>query len=280
MGSFGETRLGGFVVGLLALCGVMVAAGYLHAVRLGDRGRLSPDGRPGEAGASRIPALKIRAPIKPIEVNDQQVLDPPRNPREVGWWKRSVRPGATHGQTVLTGHTVHTGGGVMDNLGKLHKGQLVKVVTRKGTMVYRTTKVVTWSKSELAKRAVDLFAQKREDERLVLITCSGWTGKSYTSNIVVFADPLGVPDKKKQKKNSAEPDSVRRLDPSTWDRAAGESGIRAAISPMPASISRGATRFSTSPRRPATVEMVTGRSSSARTTSAAACSGDFAGALR
>ena len=102
-----------------------------------------------------VPALKIRAPIKPIEVNDQQVLDPPRNPREVGWWKRSARPGATKGQTVLTGHTVHTGGGVMDNLGKLRKGQLVKVVTRKGTMVYRTTKVVTWSKdgARQARRA-------------------------------------------------------------------------------------------------------------------------------
>ena len=99
-----------------------------------------------------VPALKIRAPIKPIEVNDRQVLDPPRNPRDVGWWKRSARPGATQGQTVLTGHTVHTGGGVMDRLGKLRKGQNVKVVTRKGTMVYRTTKVVTWTK-ERARQA-------------------------------------------------------------------------------------------------------------------------------
>jgi len=144
-----------------------------------------------------VPALKIRAPIKPIEVNDQAVLDPPRNPRDVGWWKRSARPGETEGQTVLTGHTVHTGGGVMDRLGKLRKGQLVKVVTRKGPMVYRTTKVVTWSKEQLAKRAVDIFAQEREEERLVLITCSGWTGSSYKNNIVVFAEPLGVPDKKK-----------------------------------------------------------------------------------
>ena len=201
MGSFGETRLGGFVVGLLALCGVMVAAGIFMPSGSATEAGYHQMAAPAKPIRLVIPALKIRAPIKPIEVNDQQVLDPPRNPREVGWWKRSVRPGATHGQTVLTGHTVHTGGGVMDNLGKLHKGQLVKVVTRKGTMVYRTTKVVTWSKSELAKRAMELFAQKREDERLVLITCSGWTGKSYTSNVVVFADPLGVSDKKKQKKN-------------------------------------------------------------------------------
>ena len=36
----------------------------------------------------------------------------------------------------------------MDRLGKLRKGQKVKAVTRKGTIVYRTTKVVTWTKEE------------------------------------------------------------------------------------------------------------------------------------
>jgi len=139
-----------------------------------------------------VPSLKIRAPILPIEVNDQQILDPPRNPRDVGWWQRSARPGAQKGQTVLTGHTVHTGGGVMDRLHKLHRGKLVKVVTPKGTMQYRTTRVVTWTKDQLAERAVAIFAQKRANPRLVLITCSGWTGSDYTSNVVVFAKPLGV----------------------------------------------------------------------------------------
>jgi LPXTG-site transpeptidase (sortase) family protein len=194
MSSFGETRLGGFVVGLLVLCGLMVAVGVLM-----PKGAATPAGfhdmsSPAKPLRLVIPALKIRAPIKPIEVNDQQVLDPPRNPRDVGWWKRSARAGATEGQTVLTGHTVHTGGGVMDRLGKLKKGQKVRIVTRKGTMVYRTTRVVTWTKEQLAKRSVDLFSQEREEERLVLITCTGWTGSSYTSNVVVFAEPLGVRD--------------------------------------------------------------------------------------
>ncbi len=143
-----------------------------------------------------VPTLRIRAAILPIEVNDQQVLDPPRNPRDVGWWQQSARPGAAKGQTVLTGHTVHTGGGVMDHLGKLHRGKLVKVVTPKGTMQYRSTRVVTWTKAELAERAVEIFAQQRQYPRLVLITCSGWTGSHYTSNVVVFARPLGVRERK------------------------------------------------------------------------------------
>ncbi len=93
---------------------------------------------------------------------------------------------------MLTGHTVHDGGGVMDRLGKLKVGKPVRVVTPKGAMVYRTTKVLTLSKSQLAQRSSRLFGQNRPSNRLVLITCTGWTGSDYTSNIVVFAKPLGV----------------------------------------------------------------------------------------
>jgi len=191
-----DARIASWATAMLALCAVMVAAGLVipsPAAKAAGYHDLAAPARPVRLV---VPALKIRAPILPIEVDAQSVLDPPRNPRDVGWWKRSARPGAAKGQTVLTGHTVHTGGGVMDNLAKLHKGQLVKVVTPKGTMSYRTTRVVTWSKDELARRAVDIFAQKRPDVRLVLITCSGWTGSYYTSNVVVFAEPLGVRDRK------------------------------------------------------------------------------------
>jgi LPXTG-site transpeptidase (sortase) family protein len=191
------SRIGGLVVGLLALCAMVVGAGYLHPSSGNATDGYHAMAAPAAPVRLVIPALKIRAPIQPIDVNGS-VLDPPHNPRDVGWWRKSARPGATHGQTVLTGHTVHTGGGVMDHLGRLHQGQLVKVVTRQGTMVYRTTRVVTWSKPELAKRAVELFGQGRKDDRLVLITCTGWTGKEYTSNVVVFAQPLGVPDAKKK----------------------------------------------------------------------------------
>jgi LPXTG-site transpeptidase (sortase) family protein len=189
-----DRRLSNATTVMLVVCALLAAAGFLLP---------SPDATPAGyrdlAGPAKpvrliVPALKIKAPIRPIEINAQQVLDPPRNPRDIGWWQRSARPGATKGQTVLTGHTVHTGGGVMDDLAQLHEGQLVKVVTPKGTMEYATTKVVTWSKEKLAERAVDIFAQERNDERLVLITCSQWTGSYYKSNVVVFAKPLGVRD--------------------------------------------------------------------------------------
>jgi LPXTG-site transpeptidase (sortase) family protein len=193
-----DARIATWMSSLLVLCGVLAAAGLVlpsPAVEAAPTPGYQAMAAPAKPVRLVVPALKIRAPILPIEVTPQAVLDPPRNPRDVGWWQRSARPGATKGQTVLTGHTVHTGGGVMDRLGKLRKGQLVRVVTPKGTMTYSTTRVVTWSKAELARRAVSIFAQTRPTNRLVLITCSGWTGKDYTSNVVVFAKPLGVREK-------------------------------------------------------------------------------------
>lgn len=197
-GSAWDSRIATWSSAMLVLCGLLAAAG-LVLPSPAAKAAAAPGYRlmaaPAKPVRLVVPALKIRAPILPVEVNAQAVLDPPRNPRDVGWWQRSARPGAKVGQTVLTGHTVHTGGGVMDKLGTLHQGQLVRVVTPKGTMTYSTTRVVTWSKAELARRAVDIFAQTRSNARLVLITCSGWTGSSYTSNVVVFAKPLGVREK-------------------------------------------------------------------------------------
>ena len=141
-----DSKVSGFALAVLVLCAVAFGVSYLMpSSGSAAPGLSTPMAAPAAPVRLVVPALKLRAPIQPIEVN-ARVLDPPRNPRDVGWWKSSARPGAKQGQTVLTGHTVHTGGGVMDDLGKLRKNQMVKVVTRKGPMVYRTTKVVTWTK--------------------------------------------------------------------------------------------------------------------------------------
>src|ERR1700712_2051379 len=154
---------------LLLLVGALVAAAYLM-----PSGGKAPAFRPLSSPAKPIelvvPALKIHAKITPIEVNAQNVLDPPGDVHQVGWWRRSVRPGNDHGQTVLTGHTVHTGGGVMNRLGQLHPGNVVRVVTPRGTMVYQTTKVVTLTKAQLAKRSAALFGQGRGSNRLGVVT--------------------------------------------------------------------------------------------------------------
>lgn len=140
-----------------------------------------------------IPSLKIRAPIVPVPLTDGSVLNPPRDPTVVGWWDQSTPPGKQRGQTVITGHTVHTGGGAMDSIGTLKPGQRVDVITRKGTMRYVVSKVRVLDKETVAQQAVALFGQDTGKGRLVLVSCDRWNGTFYESNVIVFGKPLGAP---------------------------------------------------------------------------------------
>ena len=137
-----------------------------------------------------VPALDLKARVAPIEVTPDGNLDPPGDLSAVGWWQRSAPAGARSGQTVLTGHSVHTGGGVMDELEDLERGDRVKVFHDGALMPYAVTEVQIWSKAELAEQAEAIFAQDREQGRLVLITCEDWNGSAWDSNVVVFARPL------------------------------------------------------------------------------------------
>ena len=72
---------------------VLLILAMVWAVFLVPQGK-SADFRPLTSPAKPvkliIPSQKLRAAIRPIEVNSSNVLDPPSNVREVGWWSRSV----------------------------------------------------------------------------------------------------------------------------------------------------------------------------------------------
>lgn len=136
-----------------------------------------------------VPTIDLRARVVPIEVDPDGVLFPPEDVDRVGWWHRSAEPGSDSGQTLLTGHTVTRGDGVMDELGKLRAGDPVRVKTSEGTIRYETTRTAVYSRAELADNAERLFGQDRPSNRLVLITCTDWDGDVYRSNVVVFAEP-------------------------------------------------------------------------------------------
>jgi len=146
---------------------------------------------PGAPVRLELPGVATKAKVVPIRL-EGNVLDPPRNYTEVGWWRGSAKPGADRGQTVITGHTVHTGGGSMNRLDRIKKRQEVDVVTRKGVFQYQVDKVTVLSRPQLAAQATRLFGQKRGDGRLVLVTCTDWNGSSYDSNIVVLAHRFGA----------------------------------------------------------------------------------------
>jgi LPXTG-site transpeptidase (sortase) family protein len=137
-----------------------------------------------------VRSLHIDAPVVSIAMTKDRVLDPPANASDVGWWNASARPGATHGQTIVTGHTVHTGGGQFDHLGTIAKGARIELSTPQGEASYVATKVFTLSKPDVAARTTELFGQARKHNRLVLITCGDWTGREYLTNVFVYATPV------------------------------------------------------------------------------------------
>ncbi|MGN6161563.1 MAG: class F sortase [Marmoricola sp.] len=143
-----------------------------------------------------VPSVGIDAPIVPIALQGH-ILMPPDDASLVGWWTGSAKPGSPTGQTLITGHTVHTGGGQMDHLGSISPGGIVEIVTKHGTIWYRETAVLVYSKQQVSQHAQQLFGQTRKKNRLILVTCTGWTGSYYTSNVIVFADLLGIPNNPK-----------------------------------------------------------------------------------
>ena len=144
--------------------------------------------RPGAPRRVTIPALHVDVPVVPIRAPGG-VLIPPSNPQELGWWAGGAKPGAARGSALVTGHTVHTGGGALDDLATLHRGDRVTVRTDRGRIRYVVRDVEVYSKGAVAKHARRLFSQEVPG-RLVLVTCDDWDGQEYLSNAVVVATPV------------------------------------------------------------------------------------------
>jgi LPXTG-site transpeptidase (sortase) family protein len=132
--------------------------------------------------------LSVRSDVVPISGNSG-VLLPPSDPQLLGWWQEGAVPGAARGTAVLTGHTVHTGGGAFDDLSTLVRGDRVRVDTTRGSITYAVTSVRDLGTDELAQRSRRVFRLGAAG-RLVLVTCTDWNGRAYLSNTVVVARPV------------------------------------------------------------------------------------------
>ena len=156
----------------------------------------SPDHSPGHSpGHSTAPELepvrptsfrmwKFDASVVPVQLTGRELV-PPSDPTVLGWWGK--RAGAPTGTTLLTGHTVHTGGGELDDLELTPVGATARV----SGVLYEVQSVQVVSKVELARRSAQLFSQDGEP-KLVVVTCEGYdrsTGE-YADNVVVTATPL------------------------------------------------------------------------------------------
>lgn len=146
--------------------------------------RLKTWARPGTPVRLEIPALGIEAPIVPIGLQDAAILVPPEDPSVLGWWRSGAAPGARTGTALLTGHTVHSGGGALDDLEQLESGDHIVVWSSAAHLDFRVQRVSVLSKEQLANEAEQLFSQSVPG-RLVLVTCEDWNGTEYESNVVV-----------------------------------------------------------------------------------------------
>lgn len=153
------------------------------------RKRTGPRAVPGAGPPRRIvvESLGIDARVVPITTQGT-TLDPPADPQVLGWWSGGARAGAARGSALVTGHTVHTGGGAMDDLEQISEGARIRVVTPRGSIRYVARSVKVLGKSAMARQAPRLFSQTAPG-RLVLVTCEDWDGSGYRSNVVVTAQP-------------------------------------------------------------------------------------------
>lgn len=143
---------------------------------------------PGAPRRVVIPRLRVHAPVLPIKAPGG-TLTPPSDPQQLGWWAGGARPGAARGSVLVTGHTVHTGGGALDDLEQMRRGDPVSIRTDHGWIRYEVRRVHVYAKGAVARHARKLFSQ-RVPGRLVLVTCEDWDGERYLSNVVVTAVPV------------------------------------------------------------------------------------------
>jgi sortase (surface protein transpeptidase) len=145
---------------------------------------------PWEPGAPRrlmIPALQVDARVVPVTAPDRTLV-PPADPQQLGWWADGARPGEMRGSALVAGHTVHTGGGALDDLETLENGDRVVVRTPDSRLTFVVRSVRIYEKGALARAAARVFSQEVPG-RLVVITCEDWDGWKYLSNVVVVAVP-------------------------------------------------------------------------------------------
>jgi hypothetical protein len=140
-----------------------------------------PAAKPARPTSFRM--WKFDAPVVPLRLSGSELV-PPDDPSVLGWWGKPA--GAPAGTTLLTGHTVHTGGGELDDLELTPVGSQARV----SGVVYEVESVQIMSKAELARRSSELFSQDGKP-KLVVVTCEGYDSNTgeYSENVVVTATP-------------------------------------------------------------------------------------------
>ena len=140
-----------------------------------------------------LPTLGVDTEVVPVGVDDNGLMEIPRDVATVGWYQFGPPPGAAAGSAVLSGHVddYRQGVGVFGRIGDLGPGDPVRIVDDAGvTRDFTVLSREQWSKGDVP---LDRIFDRGGSSRLVLITCGGSFNSSslgYDDNIAITAVPV------------------------------------------------------------------------------------------
>jgi hypothetical protein len=140
-----------------------------------------------------VPGAGVTAPVDPVGVTADGLMQLPGDVRRVGWYRFGPAPGQPEGSAVLAGlvDSWDQGLGSLGRLRTVQPGDAVEVTDAAGA----TTRWQVVTRRLVAKPDLplaELFARSGP-ARLVLLTCGGpfdERTRSYRDNLVVVAEPV------------------------------------------------------------------------------------------
>lgn len=144
--------------------------------------------KPGVPVRLVVPKLHIRAAVEPLGKTASGAQAVPDSVSNVAWWKHGWLPGQL-GNAVFAGHTWSQGDGVFDRLEALRRGDAVKVRNLHGKwLTFRVTRVDRDVAPNLsADKVAAIYTDRTDKPGVALITCGDFSGGTYHSRIVVYA---------------------------------------------------------------------------------------------
>ncbi|WP_157502386.1 class F sortase [Leucobacter celer] len=145
-----------------------------------------------------IPALRFEAPIEPLSIGSDEVLDPP-TAGDAFWLSDYGLPGVGTDNTVyLVGHTSSTGDAVFDPLvdldrqqPRLQPGDEIVVRTEEGAVLYEVLATERQDKTAITDLET---VWRNEPGRLVIITCFFAASRTEApDNLIVYARQRSAP---------------------------------------------------------------------------------------
>ncbi|MFN8077862.1 MAG: sortase [Kineosporiaceae bacterium] len=140
-----------------------------------------------------LPRQKVNAPVDPVGVDDQGLMELPEDVDRVGWYRYGPAPGSDRGSAVIAGHvdSAEQGLGALAALSSVRTGDVIQVQLRSSTTLsYRVVGITRLRKQVLPTR--EIFAREGAP-RLTVVTCGGpfdRARRSYRDNLVIRAEPL------------------------------------------------------------------------------------------